>query len=59
MLNSLKLNPLIIQELEKLYDPLKLNLITEQILRPYVNKSQSGQKAFLNTLKKVFVILTF
>jgi len=39
ILNLLKLNPLIIQELEKLGDPLKAKIITERMLRPYVNKS--------------------
>jgi len=51
ILNLLKLDSLIIQELEKLGDPLKAKIITERMLRPYVNKSQQEQKAFLNILK--------
>ena len=39
ILNLLKLNPLVIQELEKLGDPLKAKIISERLLRPYVNKS--------------------
>ena len=30
---------LVIQELEKLVDPLKAKIISERLLRPYVNKS--------------------
>ena len=39
ILNLLKLDSLSIQELEKLGDPLKSKIITERMLRPYVNKS--------------------
>jgi hypothetical protein len=39
ILNLLKLNSLVIIELEKLGDPLKSKIITERMLRPYVNKS--------------------
>ena len=39
ILNLLKLDSLIIQELEKLGDPLKSRIITERILRPRANKS--------------------
>jgi len=39
ILNLLKLDSLIIQELEKLGDPLKSRVITERMLRPCVNKS--------------------
>ena len=39
ILSLLKLNPLVVQELEKLGDPLKSKIITERMLRPYVNKS--------------------
>jgi hypothetical protein len=39
ILNLLKLNSLIIQEIEKLGDPLKAKIISERMLRPYVNKS--------------------
>ncbi|MBE3140778.1 MAG: hypothetical protein IMZ53_09370, partial [Thermoplasmata archaeon] len=52
ILNLLKLDSLIIQELEKFGDPLKAKIITERMLRPYVNKSYKEQKAFLNILKK-------
>ena len=44
MLSLLKLDTLIVQELEKLGDPLKSKIITERMLRPYVNKSQQEQK---------------
>jgi hypothetical protein len=56
ILNLLKLNPLIIQELEKLGDPLKSRIITERMLRPYVNKSQQEQKVLLNILKTLFKV---
>ena len=54
ILNLLKLDSLIIQELEKLGDPLKSKIITERMLRPYVNKSSKEQKAFLYILKTLF-----
>ncbi|MBN2394972.1 MAG: hypothetical protein JXC36_00745 [Candidatus Atribacteria bacterium] len=54
ILNLLKLDSLIIQELEKLGDPLKSKIITERMLRPYVNKSPQEQKALLNILKNSF-----
>jgi len=44
ILNLLKLDSNIIQKLEKFGDPLKLKIITEHMLRPYVNKSQQEQK---------------
>ena len=56
MLNLLKLDSLIIQELEKLGDPLNSGIITERIFRPYVNKSFREQKdlqCILKTLLKV------
>ena len=43
ILNLLKLNSFIIQELEKLGDPLKSKIITERILRPYgINPNKNG-----------------
>ena len=51
ILRLLKLNSLIIQELEKLGDPLESKLITERQLRPYVNKSFREQKGFLYILR--------
>ena len=39
ILSLLKLDTLIIQELEKFGDPLKSKIITERMLRPYINKS--------------------
>jgi hypothetical protein len=54
ILSLLKLDSLIIQELEKLGDPLKSKIITERMLRPYVNKSFREQKALLNILKTLF-----
>ena len=55
ILNLLKLNSLVIKELEKLGDPLKSKIITERMLRPYANKSFREQKSLLNILK---VLLT-
>ena len=54
ILNLLKLDSLIIKELERLGDPLKSKIITERMLRPYVNKSFKEQKALLNILKTLF-----
>ncbi|MBA7625237.1 hypothetical protein ES703_32663 [subsurface metagenome] len=56
ILNLLKLNPLIIQELEKFGDPLKTKIITERMLRQYVNKSIQEQKELLNILKTLFKV---
>jgi hypothetical protein len=50
ILNLLKLNSLVIIELEKLGDPLKSKIITDRILRLYVNKSPKEQKVLLNIL---------
>jgi hypothetical protein len=54
ILSLLKLDSLIIQELERLGDPLKSKIITERMLRPYVNKSLQEQKVLLNILKTLF-----
>ncbi len=54
ILNLLKLDSLIVQELEKLSDPLKSKIVTEHMLRPYVNKSSKEQKSILNVLKTFF-----
>jgi len=54
ILSLLKLDSLLMQELEKLGDPLKSKIITERMLRPYVNKSQQEQKVLLNILKTLF-----
>ena len=54
ILSLLKLDSLIIKELEKFGDPLKSKIITERILRPYVNKSLQEQKALLIILKTLF-----
>jgi len=51
ILSLLKLDSFIVKELEKFGDPLKSTIITEHILRPYVNKSIQEQKALLNFLK--------
>ncbi len=48
ILRLLKLDSLIIQELEKLGDPLKSKIITEHMIRPYVNKSFREQKEILS-----------
>jgi len=54
ILRLLKLNHLIIQELERLGDPLKSKIITEPMLRPYVNKSFREQIEPLNISKNNF-----
>jgi hypothetical protein len=51
ILRLLKLDSLIIQELEKLGDPLESKIITERLLRPYVSKSFREQKELLYVLK--------
>jgi len=56
ILSLLKLDSLIIQELEKLGDPIKPKLITERMLRPYVNKSSKEQKELLYILKILFKV---
>ncbi len=48
ILSLLKLDSLIVQELEKLGDPLKSKIISERMLRTYVNKSFREQKVLLN-----------
>lgn len=40
ILRLLKFDSLILQELDKFGDLFKVKIITERILRPYVNKSQ-------------------
>ncbi len=54
ILRLLKLDSLIIQELEKFGDPLKSRIITERMLRPYVKKSFQEQKELLYTLETLF-----
>jgi len=54
ILGLLKIDSLIIQELEKFGDPLKSKIITERMLRPYVNKSFREQKELLYILKTLF-----
>ena len=56
ILRLLKLDSLIIQELEKLGDPLKSRIINERMLRPYVNKSFREQKVLLSILKTLFKV---
>ena len=55
ILSLLKLDSLIIQELEKFGDSLESKIITERTLRPYVNKSIREQKTLLNILKPFFL----
>jgi len=50
----LKLDSLIIQELERLGDPFKSKIIIERLLRPYVNNSLQEQNTLLNILKTLF-----
>ncbi len=54
ILSLLKLDSLIVQELEKFGDPLKSRIITERMLRPYINKSSKEQEVLLNVLKIFF-----
>jgi len=35
-------------------DPLKSEIVTERMLRPYINEFQQGQKVLLNILKTLF-----
>jgi hypothetical protein len=56
ILSLLKLDSLIIQELEKFGDSLKSKIITERTLRPYVNKSFREQKELLYILKTLFKV---
>jgi len=56
ILRLLKLDSLIIQELEILGDPLKSRIISERMLRPYINKSLQEQKDHLNLLKLFFKV---
>jgi DNA repair protein RadC len=56
ILRLLKLNSLIVQELEKLGDPLESKIITERMLRPFVNKSTKEQKELLYVLKTLFKV---
>ncbi|MCJ7651701.1 MAG: hypothetical protein MUP85_24105 [Candidatus Lokiarchaeota archaeon] len=54
ILRLIKLNPLVIYELEKLDDPLKSRIITERMLRPYVNKSFKEHINILDILQTLF-----
>ena len=50
----LKLDSLVVRKSEKFGNPLKSKIITERILRPYVNKSIQEQKDLLSILKTLF-----
>jgi DNA-binding transcriptional regulator LsrR (DeoR family) len=54
ILNLLKFDSLIIQELEKFGDPVKSKIITERMLQPYINKSLQEQKELFYLLKSLF-----
>jgi len=54
ILNLLNLDSFVIQELEKLGDPLKSKIITERMVRPYVDKSSKEQKVIFLYFKKSF-----
>ncbi len=56
ILRLLKINPLIVQELERLGDPLESRIVTERMLRPYINKSFQEQKALLYIIKTLFKV---
>jgi len=51
ILSLLNLDFSIIQELEKLGDPLKSNIITKRMLRPYAKKLYQEQKELTNSLR--------
>lgn len=55
ILRLLKLDTLVIQELEKFGDPLKSKIITERMLRPYINKPFREQKELLYILKTFLI----
>ena len=55
ILSLLKLDSLIIQKLEKFNDPLKTKVITERMLRPFVNKSSKEQKNSSQYFKNSFL----
>ena len=54
ILNLLKLDPLIIQELERLCDPLKSRIITERMLLKYFNKSPQEQETIFYIFKTIY-----
>ena len=54
ILSLLKLDSLVIKELEKLGDPLKSKLITERMLWSYVFKPYKEQIGILDILKILF-----
>ena len=54
ILNLLNLDSSIIQELEKLGDPLNTKIISERMLRPYASKSSKEQIELLETIKTLF-----
>ena len=54
ILNLLKLDSLLIRELEKLGDPLKIKIVNERLLRPYIGKSSKEQIELLNILKTLY-----
>lgn len=56
ILSLLKLDSLIIQELEKLGDPLKSKIVSERMMRPHVYKSQQEQKELLYILKTLIKV---
>ena len=51
IINLLKFDSIIIRESEKLGESLQSRIITERMLRPYVNKSFKEQIELLNILK--------
>ena len=54
ILSLLKLDSLIIQELERLGDPLQSKIITERRLRPFIGKSSKEQEDLLYIIKTFF-----
>lgn len=56
ILRLLKLDILVVQELKRFGNPLKSRIITERMLRSYINKSFEEQKELIKTLKTIFKV---
>lgn len=56
ILRLLKLDILVVQELKRFGNPLKSRIITECMLRSYINKSFEEQKELIKTLKTIFKV---
>ena len=56
ILNPLKLDSLVVQELDRLGDSLKSKIITEGIFQPYANKALQEQTILHNILKTLSLL---